>query len=568
MLWAFERIGTPSVGAEYGFYYDAIKGMAAFKAGKSKVISGIKTPDLKTISFTLTKPTGDFLYRLTMPATGPQPQEVSGCFTQPNEYGRYVISSGPYMIAGSDKLNASSCDTIKASGGISGFDGEKVLDLVRNPDYNPATDSPKARENFPDEFTFTVNSNTDDIYARVGRGDIEEEVASETPSVLRQYHGSPQLHTNDGDRTWYLTMNLTQPPFDDVHVRRAVNFVVDRDALRKAWGGASAGAIATHIAPDAVLNNELKGYAPYGNGTGDLAKAKAEMKLSKYDKNHDGICDASACKNLLTDHRCDRGAEGPRAAAGAEPQVDRHHHQGPRPQGRVHPDPDGPQQHPVLDAARLGQGLRRRPHVLRPALRRSQHHRAGQHQLLPARHHPRDRQEGRRQGQHHRRPEHQRRSRQVQPAQRQAACQLLCGARQEAHDADRAVGALPLVVRPERLEHERHQVRLRPVRRHHRLRARGDEVRTDAPARAPRPSGRGARTAFSHPHACYILRRLVWAVLVLLAVTLITFFIFYKLPPGDPALRFVGKQPTPENIALVRHRLGLDKPFYVQYAKF
>jgi peptide/nickel transport system permease protein len=66
----------------------------------------------------------------------------------------------------------------------------------------------------------------------------------------------------------------------------------------------------------------------------------------------------------------------------------------------------------------------------------------------------------------------------------------------------------------------------------------------------------------------YILRRLLWAVLVLLAVTLITFFIFYKLPPGDPALRFVGKQPTEENIALVRHNLGLDKPFYVQYGKF
>ena len=51
-------------------------------------------------------------------------------------------------------------------------------------------------------------------------------------------------------------------------------------------------------------------------------------------------------------------------------------------------------------------------------------------------------------------------------------------------------------------------------------------------------------------------------------MTLITFVIFYKLPPGDPALRFVGKQPTPENIALVRHNLGLDKPFYVQYGKF
>jgi peptide/nickel transport system permease protein len=66
----------------------------------------------------------------------------------------------------------------------------------------------------------------------------------------------------------------------------------------------------------------------------------------------------------------------------------------------------------------------------------------------------------------------------------------------------------------------------------------------------------------------YILRRLGWAILVLLAVTFITFAIFYLLPPGDPALRFVGKQPTPESIALVRHNLGLDQPFYVQYGKF
>ena len=54
----------------------------------------------------------------------------------------------------------------------------------------------------------------------------------------------------------------------------------------------------------------------------------------------------------------------------------------------------------------------------------------------------------------------------------------------------------------------------------------------------------------------------------MLAVTLLTFVIFYKLPSGDPALRFVGKQPTPENLALVRHNLGLDRPVYVQYGKF
>jgi peptide/nickel transport system substrate-binding protein len=235
-----------------------------------------------------------------MPAAGPMPKEVAGCFTEAAKYGRVMVSSGPYMIDGSDKLDASSCDKVVAAT-LPGFDGEKVLSLVRNPAYDPKTDSPKARENLPDAFTWTVNTNTEDIYAKIARGDIEDEIATETPTILRQYQGSDQLKTNDGDRTWYLTMNTTQPPFDDVHVRRAANFVMDRVGLRKAWGGAAAGAVATHIAPDAILNNKLKGYAPYGaSGKGDVAKAKAEMKLSKYDKNKDGICDAKACNNLFT----------------------------------------------------------------------------------------------------------------------------------------------------------------------------------------------------------------------------------------------------------------------------
>jgi peptide/nickel transport system substrate-binding protein len=301
-LEAFERIGTASVNAQYYFYYSAIKGMDAFHSGKAKVISGIQTPNDSTIVFNLTKPTGDFLFRLSMPAAAPIPPEVGSCFTKPGDYGRYVISSGPYMVAGEDKLNTSSCSALIAGGPMSGFDGTTTLDLVRNPNYSAATDSPKARENLPDAFDFTVDTNTDDIYAKVGRGDLEEEIAGETPSVLRQYKDSPQLHTNDGDRTWYITMNLTQPPFDDVHVRRALNYVIDRDALRKAWGGPSAGAIATHIAPDGILLNKLKGYAPYGKtGTGDLAKAKAEMmKSTKYDPKHDGMCDVKACQNIFT----------------------------------------------------------------------------------------------------------------------------------------------------------------------------------------------------------------------------------------------------------------------------
>ena len=66
----------------------------------------------------------------------------------------------------------------------------------------------------------------------------------------------------------------------------------------------------------------------------------------------------------------------------------------------------------------------------------------------------------------------------------------------------------------------------------------------------------------------YVARRLVWSAVVLLLVTAITFAIFFLLPPGDPALRFAGKQPSTELLTLIRHNLGLDRPWYSQYLKF
>ena len=63
----------------------------------------------------------------------------------------------------------------------------------------------------------------------------------------------------------------------------------------------------------------------------------------------------------------------------------------------------------------------------------------------------------------------------------------------------------------------------------------------------------------------YVIRRLLWVVLVILVVTLITFTIFYVMPPGNPAVRFAGKQPTPELIAQVEQQLGLDKPLFLAW---
>src|SRR5919106_1704364 len=66
----------------------------------------------------------------------------------------------------------------------------------------------------------------------------------------------------------------------------------------------------------------------------------------------------------------------------------------------------------------------------------------------------------------------------------------------------------------------------------------------------------------------YVVRRLLYMLLVILVITLVTFIIFFKLPTGDPAVRFAGKQPTPELVAQVRENLGLDQPIYEQYGRF
>ena len=66
----------------------------------------------------------------------------------------------------------------------------------------------------------------------------------------------------------------------------------------------------------------------------------------------------------------------------------------------------------------------------------------------------------------------------------------------------------------------------------------------------------------------YLIRRTLFMVLVLFIVSLITFLIFVKLPAADPARRAVGRATTPENVEAARKAFGLDKPIYVQYARF
>jgi peptide/nickel transport system substrate-binding protein len=302
VAYAMNRLANPNDGGQYAFYYTVIKGWDAVANGKAKTVSGITTPDNQTIVFHLTKPAGDFNLRMSMPATAPIPEEVGKCFEgKPGDYGRDVVSSGPYMLLGADKVTAS-CP-MKPMSGYDGANGNHIT-LVRNPNYDQATDP--YRKNYIDTFKFVVNSNADDIFAKVQAGQYDDEVSTPTPKTIRQYATTPSLKPlmipNVGDRTNYLSMNLTQPPFDDIHVRKALNYIVDKAALQKAWGGPIPGSIATHIVPPVLYNNGLAEYNPYetANNAGDVSKAAAEMKQSKYDPGKTGKCTASACKGVLT----------------------------------------------------------------------------------------------------------------------------------------------------------------------------------------------------------------------------------------------------------------------------
>jgi peptide/nickel transport system permease protein len=66
----------------------------------------------------------------------------------------------------------------------------------------------------------------------------------------------------------------------------------------------------------------------------------------------------------------------------------------------------------------------------------------------------------------------------------------------------------------------------------------------------------------------YIARRLLWMVALLFLVSAITFVVFYTLPSADPAQLRAGRQPNPQLVEQIRHQLGLDQPWYVQYWRY
>ena len=297
-----EREADPDAAAGgYSNYYAAIEGFTEFSEGAADSISGMTSVDDQTLEIRLTEPKGDFGYRMAMPAAAPMPEGAADGHV--DDYGRFLVASGPYMFEGSEALDFS-VDP-KDQEPVAGYVPERSIILVRNPSWDKATDD--LRPAYVDRIEVTIGGTAEDAANKVDAGEIDLLFDSiPVAQQIRRYQTDPSLkdrifiYPSDGVR--YISLNLATPPFDDIHVRKALNFALDKDGMRRLRGGEAVGDLAGHIIVDALLNNQLKDYDPYAtpNGQGDINAAKEEMKQSKYDTDADGVCDDPSCENILT----------------------------------------------------------------------------------------------------------------------------------------------------------------------------------------------------------------------------------------------------------------------------
>ena len=166
---------------------------------------------------------------------------------------------------------------------------------------------------------------------------------------------------------------------------------MDKEGLRRAWGGEPKGEIANHIVPDAMFGGDarrLRSRTRATGNAGNLEEAKAEMAQSKYDTNQDGVCDAPECSGIL---HVTRNTD---VWKNMEPVIESSFNKiGLAVESRELED-----SYTVIQTveqggsgvvhARLGQGLRRRLDVHGP-LRQPQHPAGGQRELLAGRSHVR-----------------------------------------------------------------------------------------------------------------------------------------------------------------------------------
>jgi peptide/nickel transport system substrate-binding protein len=293
--YGIERSFAPELNGGPPYFRDWLVGASNYQ-GPYKDKNGldsIQTPDPKTIVFHLTKPEGDFPYLATMTQFAPVPQAKD---TGANYY-KHPISSGPYEVVENQN------------------DGTHIV-FKRNPYWSAATDS--QRKAYPDTIDYQGGLDPAVINQRLstGAGNDADAVTTDTnlgPAELAKVSGDKELASRVGTghfgETYYLAFNPKVKPFDDIRVREAISYAINRTSVVNAAGGSSLADAATTFLPDQATF----GYTPYdwfpAGPTGNVAKAKELLKEAGY---------PNGLTVTLTHSTSDSGYQGPAIATAVQ----------------------------------------------------------------------------------------------------------------------------------------------------------------------------------------------------------------------------------------------------------
>jgi len=231
------RLNSPGVG-----FYTNIVGAHQMSSGQAEHIEGIEVSG-DTLVFRLQEPDATFLNKLTMPFSYAVPREVAE--DHPQDYSRHHVSTGPYMI---DR-----------------YVPRRRIILVRNPYYT-------GQEGYADTVEIRLGGNTLNAIAKIKKGQADLSLDTLPPSELPRLKRDPlyreRLRISPIGTLYYVFMNVRIKPFDDLRVRQAVCYAIDKRALVKVWSGQG-------VAANEILPPEFPAFQPLDLYPGpDLTRAR------------------------------------------------------------------------------------------------------------------------------------------------------------------------------------------------------------------------------------------------------------------------------------------------------
>jgi ABC-type transport system substrate-binding protein len=310
---ALTRAAILGADAAYAYEFSPIEGFDAVAQGTASSITGVDVPNERTLQIRVVSPTADLGYRLALPAAAPLPPSPRETATMgvatghDDNYGAFLVSSGPYMYAGADR---------PASTGVPLIDLEDPagITLVRNPSWDPTLDP--IRRAYPEQIHISTGADQPSENASsVDQGTLDfqfEEQSTTSQATFDATQDDPAVAARSFawplDDTWVIAMNLAVPPFDDPYIRRAVGLAFNAQGALAAihasnvgpTGWYSTGAPVVHIAPNDLEGGRLSSFDPFLGKKGPDRRARARNAIDKssYQHQRDRNCTDPLCEGI------------------------------------------------------------------------------------------------------------------------------------------------------------------------------------------------------------------------------------------------------------------------------